>query len=265
MIKSIKIIFASICLSVSFILTAYAGQSCEVGTQKTEVLNTAVSKAVKVNEYLNSIDAKIVLIARIGQDLSKYNLKYSHVAFAYKKLGDDTWQVYHELNGCGSDQSSLYVEGLANFLLDDMVSYENKIFVPSKELQDRLYDSIVTNPQESKSLHESNYNMVAMPFSTKYQNSNQWVLEIVAKSLSKDKTITNRKEAQQWLSLMGYQPTTLQVGTLTRLGGRMFKTNIAFDDHPFNRRMAGQIDTVTVDSVYEFLKKADSKGNTIEL
>lgn len=261
--KPIKLIIASICLS--FQLTAYAGQSCEVGTQKTEVLNTAVSKAVKVNDYLNSTNAKIVLIARIGQDLSKYNLKYSHVAFAYKKPNDDTWQIYHELNSCGSDQSSLYVEGLANFLLDDMVSYENKIFIPSEELQNKLYDLIVLNPQASKSLHESNYNMVAWPFSTKYQNSNQWVLEVVAKGLSKDKTITNRKEAQQWLSLMGYQPTTLQVGTLTRLGGRMFKANIAFDDHPFNRRMAGQIDTVTVDSLYEFLEAQDPNGKAIEL
>lgn len=259
--KIIKNTLASMLLSLS--LNVFAGQSCEEYTQKTEVLNTAVSKAVKINEYLNSTNAKVVLIARVGQDLSKYNLKYSHAAFAYKY--ENTWQVYHELNSCGSNQSSLYIEGLANFLLDDMVSYDNKIFIPSIEIQERLYDSLVNKPQEIKKLHEPHYNMVSWPFSTKYQNSNQWVLEVVAKALSSDKDIQSRQEAQHWLKLMNYQPTTLELGTLTRLGGRVFKANIEFDDHPFGKRMAGQIDTVTVDSIYNFLEKNDPQGSSIEL
>jgi len=38
----------------------------------------------------------------------------------------------------------------------------------------------------------------------------------------------------------------------------MFKANIAFDDHPFDRRMAGQIDTVTVDSVFRFMEQREA-------
>jgi hypothetical protein len=37
----------------------------------------------------------------------------------------------------------------------------------------------------------------------------------------------------------------------------MFKASVAFDDHPFDRRMAGQIDTVTVESVYKFIAAID--------
>lgn len=244
-------------------INAIAGKSCEEAAQKPDIVEKAVGKAVNVNEVLNNTNAKVVLIARIGQDLSKYHLKYSHVAFAYKNPDDQTWQVYHELNSCGSDQSNLYVEGLANFFLDDMVSYDSKIFIPSIHLQNKLYTLLTSRKNELKVLHESHYNMLAYPFSTKYQNSNQWVLEIIAKALND--SITDRNEAQLWLKSMHYVPTTLEIDTMTRLGARMFKANIAFDGQPFERRMAGHIDTITVDSVYNFLEQQDTEGKFIEL
>ncbi len=37
----------------------------------------------------------------------------------------------------------------------------------------------------------------------------------------------------------------------------MFSANVSFDDHPFARRMAGQIDTVTVESVFNFVRQRD--------
>lgn len=260
---TIKIILST--FIICFSMHAIAGQSCEEHAQKSEVLNTAVNKATIINDKLNETNARVVLIARVGQDLSKYGLRYSHVAFAYKLEGESNWQVIHELNKCGTAQSDLYIEGLGNFLLDDMISYDSKIFIPSLKVQNRLYDNLVNNKENAKSFHDSHYNMVSYAFSTKYQNSNQWVLELMAKSLSTDKNINNREEAQNWLKFMGYKPTTLELGTFTRLGGRMFKANIAFDDQPFGRRMEGHIDTVTVDSIYNFLEKNDIEGNFIEL
>jgi hypothetical protein len=102
--------------------------------------------------------------------------------------------------------------------------------------------------------------MLAYPFSTEYQNSNQWVLEGLASAMSRDLEIKNRQQAQQWLKLMNYQPTELKINTLKRLGGRMFRANIAFDDHPTDRRMSGKIDTITVDSIVSFLQ-LQTKGS----
>lgn len=241
---------------------AYAGKSCEVQPQNNQTVDIAIKQAVYVHEQLDKTNAKVVLIARVGQDLSKYKLKYSHVAFAYKK--NDTWEVFHELNQCGSDSSSLYIEGLANFFLDGMFSYDAKIFIPSEDLQNKLYSSLVNNSSYAKNLHGDKYNMLAWPFSTKYQNSNQWILEVLAQSLSQEVVISNRDLAQKWLSLNGYTPSTLEIGAMTRLGARMFKANIAFDDQPFDRRMAGHIDTITVESIFNFITKKDT-GNFIEL
>ncbi len=66
--------------------------------------------------------------------------------------------------------------------------------------------------------------------------------------------IGDRAVAQDWLRLSGYRPTTLEISSMTRLGARLFEANVAFDDHPFDRRMAGQIDVVTVESIVDFMR-----------
>jgi hypothetical protein len=117
-------------------------------------------------------------------------------------------------------------------------------------------------------MHQPLYNMVAYPFSEKYQNSNQWALELFAQALSQQAAfvtpITNRKQAQQWLKLTNYEPTTMKLGAMTRLGARMFKANVAFDDHPNERRFADLIDTITVESMAAYIRKMDA-GSSAEV
>jgi len=48
----------------------------------------------------------------------------------------------------------------------------------------------------------------------------------------------------------------LDIPAVTRLGARMTAANIAFDDHPNEKRYAGRIETVTVDSVFEWLERS---------
>jgi hypothetical protein len=44
----------------------------------------------------------------------------------------------------------------------------------------------------------------------------------------------------------------------------MFKANVAFDDHPDSRRFADLIDTVTVESMANYIKRVDA-GSTTEV
>ena len=75
----------------------------------------------------------------------------------------------------------------------------------------------------------------------------------------------NRQQAQAWLKQSGYQPTLLRLGTFERLGGRMFKANIAFDDHPNELRFSDQIYTVTVESIVDFTRRFDQKSRVVVL
>ncbi len=54
----------------------------------------------------------------------------------------------------------------------------------------------------------------------------------------------------------GYEPTALRIGALTRLCGRVAAANVAFDDHPNEKRFADRIETVTVDSVLAWLRRS---------
>ena len=71
-----------------------------------------------------------------------------------------------------------------------------------------------------------------------------------------DASPVTRLQAQTWLRSRGYQPSVLRIGALTRLGGRITAANVAFDDHPAEKRFSDRIETVTVDSVFSWLIRA---------
>jgi hypothetical protein len=241
---------------------AHAGNTCEEKKPQASDFIQGMALAQRTRAALEQTDAQVVLIARVGQDLSKYGVRYSHMAYAWRDHPQGRWLVVHELNQCGTATSSLFNEGLGNFFLDGMFSYEARIVVPSADVQQRLAAMLASNTP--RRMHAPRYNMLAYPFNTAYQNSNQWVLESWAAAMS-EFPIADRTQAQAWLKLANYQPITLHIPAMKRLGGRMFRANIAFDDQPFDRRMAGQIDAVTVESVVRFVHQVDRGARDMDI
>jgi hypothetical protein len=233
---------------------AHAGTACEPKQTDAASFVKAMTLAERTLAALDKSGAQVALIARVGQDLSKYGLRYSHMAYVWRDHPQGRWLVVHELNQCGSAQSALFDEGLGNFFLDDMYAYETRIVVPGTEAQARIAAMLASTAPLR--LHDAHYNMLAFPYATTYQNSNQWLLEAYAASIS-ELPIDGRAQAQAWLKLAGYQPITIDIPAVTRLGARMFRANVSFDDQPFERRMAGRIDTVTVESVIRFVHQRD--------
>jgi len=221
----------------------------------------ALTLAHRVVGVLEKSGADVALIARAGQDLSRYGLRYSHLGIVWRDHPNGRWAVVHQLNLCGTAESALFAEGLGVFFLDEMHAYDALIHVPGPKTRKELVQALSSDLP--RTLHGLPYNMVSYAYSTRYQNSNQWVLETLAGAFLGTADVITRARSQEWLRQQGYQPITLQIDALTRLGGRMFRANIAFDDHPFDRRMAGQIDTVTVESVYRFLERRDPEHRNL--
>lgn len=230
---------------------ALAGRSCEPAPPDPNAVKNAFELAQMTEAKLDETGDDVVLIGRVGQDLSEYGLTYSHMGFAVKDHSSGHWGLVHKLNTCGTADSHLYDEGMVNFFSDTPFRYQTGIWRVSPAVQQRLKSTLLT--KKAGDFEEDHYNMVAYPFSTKYQNSNGWVLEVLANALAPDNEANTRKSAQQWLQANGYVPTTLELGTFTRLGARVTKANIAFDDHPSELRWHGHIQTVTVDSVIKWL------------
>ncbi|HEU4853032.1 MAG TPA: DUF2145 domain-containing protein [Telluria sp.] len=234
---------------------AQAGTQCSDKKPDQASVISALELAQATYNALEASGAQVVLIARAGQDLSRYGLRYSHMGFAWRDHPKGRWLIRHELNDCGTAHSGLYDDGLANFFLDDMFEYQALLLVPGETDQRRLAAMLASGlPQQ---LHSPAYNMLAYPFSTRFQNSNQWVLETYAASVA-DTAVGQRGQAQAWLREAGFRPITVDIPAVTRLGARMTRANVSFEDQPFDRRMAGRIDTVTVDAVVRFVHQRDA-------
>ena len=247
--------------------TAQAGRSCETRPVTTQSLERGLSLARQTAMALNVTDANVVLLARAGQDLTQYRLKWSHLGWAYRMQdaeGQSVWRVVHKLNTCGTREASVYRQGLGEFFLDDPWRYEAAWVVPSRALQDQLLPLLQSDVRVT-ALHQSPYNIVSYAWSQKYQQSNQWAIETMAAAMENGitdstNTTTQRQRAQAWLQYKGYEPTALNIGPFTRLGGRIGAANVAFDDHPNEKRYADRIETVTADSVFAWLKRSDMGG-----
>jgi len=247
---------AAAALLLAAALQAHAGRPCEEAPQTTRQVEQGMTLAQATAGQLDASGAQVAILARAGQDLSKYGVQWSHLGFVYKDASQQpaVWRVMHKLNHCGTDSAALYRQGLGEFFLDRPHRYDAAFVVLKPELQQALLPILADNARVAR-LNERRYNMVAYPFATTYQQSNQWVLETLASAAAPN--IHSRRDAQAWLKTQGYQPTDLRLSTMTRLGGRLTQANIAFDDHPGARRFAGHIDTVTVDSMFAWLPRAN--------
>ncbi len=242
---------------------AEAGRSCEQRPPSADAVMRAMSLAERTAARLDASGASVVVIARAGQDLSEYGLRYSHLGFAYRDdaSGRPVWRVVHKLNECGSARASLYRQGLGEFFLDDLWQYEAAIVVLTPQAQAHLKAALVDNVAVAR-LDTPAYSMVAYPWSQRYQQSNQWAIETLA--MTEEPAAITRERAQAWLRLHGYEPTALHLSALKRLGARLMSANVAFDDHPNEKRFADRIETVTVDSVFRWLER-DGIGGPVEV
>jgi hypothetical protein len=279
-------------------VAAKAGTPCTETPPDAQSIARAMTLADHVQRSLDASGAQVVLLARAGQDLRKYGLTYSHLAFAYREtvpaapapipvpaplpalaaMGDPVaiataesnappapasaaprtvWRIAHKLNQCGTADSAVYRQGLGQFFMDTPFEYRAAYVVLDPEVQAALLP-VLRDDIRLVQWHTSPYSVVAYPWSTLYQQSNQWALETLAGAL--DPAASTRARAQAWLRLHDYQPTVLHLDAFTRLGARMTKANVAFDDHPNSQRFSDHIATVTVDSMFSWLRRTDLAG-----
>nr|WP_229419623.1 DUF2145 domain-containing protein [Pseudoduganella dura] len=246
---------------VALAAPAWAGQPCDEAPMAVTDAVKSLDLAQRTFQALDASGAQVALVSRAGQDLGKYGLRYSHMGIVVRDHPAGRWTVVHELNGCGTAASALYNEGLGNFFLAGLFRYEAQVVIPGPDAQARLAQLVTT--RTARRLHHANYNMLSYAWSTRYQNSNQWVLETYAAAGAPAGQVETREEAQAWLKGAGFAPITVYVPSVTRLGARMLRANVAFDDHPFDRRMAGQIDTVSTDAVVRFVRNVDGAARVI--
>ena len=248
------------CIGLSALAApAFAQQACAPRYPPPTTIAAMFDMAAVTADTLDALpDVDVVLAARGGQDLSKYGLRHSHLAFLVRN-DQGSWDVVHLLNRCKTDHSDLYREGLVNLVGESSITTDLRVGVPTPAVRGALKALLAGAAPQARALHEPRYSMLAYPGSTEYQNSNQWILEVTAAAMAQsgDGTVLDdRKRTLDWLKQRGYTPSRMHIGIGKRLGARFFADNVAVTDHPASERISGNYSVVTVESVFDFLHRS---------
>ncbi len=137
-------------------------------------------------------------------------------------------QLYY---ACDEGRPRLFDQGLAGFVYgtdDPSRGYLSIVLLPAAA-GERLRDSAL-DPAHALALVGSGYSANAFAFSTRYQNCNQWLAELLA--LAWGDVTPQREAAQQWLATRGYAPQPVAVGSRALMFAAGLVPWLHSDDHP---------------------------------
>lgn len=256
-IRALTIAVAVSCL-VGVIGGKAAAQSstgCQMAPASVRQLSAAAAISTRLRDYPENSGAELAIIARVGSDQSDRGLKYTHAGLVWRDHPKGPWTVVQELNECGTGRSDIFDQGLMQFFLDDPFNYDVQVIVPTADLRRSLV-AILANG-DSRRVHEPRYSVISYPRSTLYQNSNEWVLEVIAMAQGRlrKQAILNRADAQRLHAALGYRGSRVEVGFFEQLFGGLFKSNVSFGDHPYKSSSEGRFEFVSVRSIREYLAR----------
>jgi len=240
---------------------ARAGTACGETAPTPDTIATAGRAAQRTLVALQRTASDTVVIARVGADISRYGLRYTHAGIALRAPASGRWFVRHQLNHCGSDRSGLYDQGLLNFFLDDLHDFDALLLVPRPGLRRRLRAVAMSNAVFL--MYQPAYSVIANPFATRYQNSNQWLLELLALAEAPPHSIGTRADAHRFLRNHGYRPSRVRISAWQRLGASLFRANVRFDDHSAEAQARGEYPVASVRSLESYLLRRDAVGQRI--
>lgn len=249
---------AVLSLAICLPPAAHAGDACENTALPPDALAAATDNALRVAAALDAADAPVAMISRVGTDLSKHGLVYSHAGFALRDHPDGRWTVVHLLNDCGTDRSALHAQGLVNFYADDLVRPDTRITWLRAELAEALAAHLLAlHERGTPRLHTPRYSVIARPGSRDYQNSTAWILETLALAEGRARGIAVHDRASAWTlaELQGFAPDTVHIAYRKRIVGVLFAANVAFTDHPLGTRLSGDYSVITVRAILRWLAR----------
>lgn len=228
-----------------------AAARCEEIPPTPQQVVSAVRAGFGLAEFLDQSGAEIALVARVGTDQSKRGIRYTHAALSWRDHPQGRWHVVHLLNHCGEPTSQLFDDGPVNFFLERPFSYDALVVLPTAELQRRV--TTLLRAGVARSLHDPDYSAIAHPFHDEYQNSNQWLLELLALAMEEEGVARDRRAAQTSLRRHGFVPARMRLGFFERVGARRMD-NVSLADHRRSELRRGGYQWVSVMSVVDYLE-----------
>jgi len=222
--------------------------------------------AAVVRNELNAMDSDTTLISRSGLDLSRFSIRYSHAAIAWRSEAG-AWSARQLYYACDESRPRIYDQGLAGFVMgtdDPALGYVSIVQLPPRAAQ-ALLPAMLDTPRV-KHLLATNYSANAYPFSIRYQNCNQWVMEMLAVAWGNLADGSDlRERAQHWLQEANYTPKPVDVDSHTLMFAANFVPLLHLDDHPQDDLFALKLKISLPSTIETFVQERLPGSERIEL
>jgi hypothetical protein len=222
--------------------------------------------AAVVRDELDAADGSALLISRSGLDLSRFRIRYSHAAIAWRRDAGP-WSARQLYYACDEGRPRIYDQGLAGFVTgidDPSLGYVSIVRLPPQAAQP-LRDAALDG---ARALHlvAPRYSANAYPFSLRYQNCNQWVMELIATAWGELPDGADlRARAQAWLHDAHYAPQPVEVGSHALMFVSGFVPFLHLDDHPPEDRFALRLAVSLPSTIEAFVRERLPGSERIEL
>jgi hypothetical protein len=191
-----------------------------------------------IKSELEKSGQRVALIARSGIDLSRFGVRYSHAGVSLQASENTPWSVRQLYYACDEGKPRIYDQGMSAFVLADdasAVGYVSVVLLPPPEAAE--LERVALSNRQALQLLGATYSANAYPFSERYQNCNQWVIELLATAWGRlgagpQEAEPVRAQAQAWLKDRGYRPSALSVGSRPLMLLGAFIPWVHNDDHP---------------------------------
>jgi hypothetical protein len=222
--------------------------------------------AAVVREELDQAGGDAALVSRSGLDLSRFQIRYSHAAVAWRDSAG-SWSARQLYYACDESRPRIFDQGLAGFAMgidNPSLGYITVVRLPD-DAAAAMRRAALDTPRALHLLAD-NYSANAYPFSLRYQNCNQWVMELLAMAwgeLADGDEL--RARAQGWLRNADYAPEPVAVGSRLLMLASAFIPFLHLDDHPAADRDAMQLQVSLPSTVEAFVRARLPGSERVEL
>lgn len=232
--------------------------------QQDRLLRTAAL----LREELEHTGASAALVARSGLNLRWFGLRYSHAGVALRAGPESPWSVRQLYYACDESRPRLYDEGLAAFLFateDPDRGFVSALLLPA-EAESALV-ALARDDRRALTLQDGTYAANAHPYSLRFQNCNQWLVELLALAWAGHTVEPPRPRAaaQDWLREQGYEGSAFALGwpVLTRL--TVLSPHLTREDHPAEDLDRGVFRVSMPDSIEALVRARLPEARRIEM
>ncbi len=222
--------------------------------------------AAVLREELAGGDDDVALVSRSGLDLSRFGIRYSHAALAWR-ADNGIWSARQLYYACDESRPRIFDQGLAGFAMgtdDPAMGYLSIVRLPAQAIQP-LRPALLDMPRVQHLL-AAKYSANAYAFSLRYQNCNQWIMEMLAAgwgALADGDDL--RARAQHWLREAGYAPEPVNVDSRFLMLATYFVPLLQLDDHPYDDRREMRLQVSLPSTIETFVRARYPASERVEL